>query len=134
MLTATPSGGALTVLSAFAALSFSLSAYYFGFFDSGGLVRSLAILAVIWGFAAWTVYRMWPSTFTVYKEAVIFAGKDHASLLWLVNGPEICPSHVAIYLFIRNNESLAARITDLSIEASVNGVWINLPIMDTRNM
>ena len=133
ILLASPSGEVLAGLSVFAALSFSFSAYYFGFFAAGKWVRSAVILTVIWGLTAWTVYEKWPATFTVYQGQVFFAGKHRVAMLWLVNPAGVCPSHVTIYLFIRNDQPLAARISDLSVEAYVNSVWVNLPIMDTRN-
>ena len=110
ILTASPSGPVLAVMSAFAGLSFSLSPYYFGFFEANKFVRAV-ILIVIWGVAALAVYERWPATFTVYQGQVFFAGKHRVALVWLVNPAGVCPSHVTIYLFIRNDQPLAARIS-----------------------
>jgi hypothetical protein len=133
ILLSAPSRKVLVGLSVFAGLSLSFSAYYFGLVAIRKWVRSTVVLTLIWGVGAWIVYVSWPATFTVYQGQVFLAGKHRVAMLWLANPSGVCPSHVAIYMFIRNDHPLAARISDLRIEAYVNGAWVNLPIMDTRN-
>jgi hypothetical protein len=69
----------------------------------------------------------------VYQDQLFFAGKDRVAMFWISDRETICPSRVAMFLAIRNEQPTPTTITALTVETLAQGKWINLPIMGTTD-